>query len=98
MSDITAVGLDLAKTVFQFRAADGAGPPVLRKTLRRNQVLDFLGRMTVRECDVSLRRRPFPDPRASMSWPPLAARRREMTFSTCHRLEEPASFEICITE
>lgn len=45
MSDITAVCLDLAKTVFQFRAADGAGPPVFRKKLRRDQVLDFLGRM-----------------------------------------------------
>lgn len=35
------VVLDLAKNVFQVHAADGAGRVVLRKTLRRTQVLAF---------------------------------------------------------
>ena len=39
MSEITTVGLDLAKNVFQLRGADGAGRAVLGKKLRRDQVL-----------------------------------------------------------
>jgi transposase len=41
MTNITTVGLDLAKSVFQVHAADSAGVPVLRKKLRRGQVLTF---------------------------------------------------------
>ncbi|SMO93262.1 hypothetical protein SAMN06265173_1269 [Thalassovita litoralis] len=41
MSEITTVGLDLAKNVFQVHGADGAGRAVLRKKLRRAQVLEF---------------------------------------------------------
>jgi len=41
MSDIITVGLDLAKNVFQVHGADGAGRAVLRKKLRRTQVLEF---------------------------------------------------------
>lgn len=41
MSKIITVGLDLAKSVFQVHCADKAGRPVLRKKLRRAQVLKF---------------------------------------------------------
>ncbi len=41
MSDIITVGLDLAKNVFQVHGADGTGRAVLRKKLRRTQVLAF---------------------------------------------------------
>jgi len=41
MSEIITVGLDLAKNVFQAHGADRAGQPVLRKKLRRDQVLAF---------------------------------------------------------
>ncbi len=41
MSEIAVVGLDLAKRVFQVHGADRQGRPVLRKRLRRDQVLDF---------------------------------------------------------
>lgn len=41
MSGITTVGLDLAKNVFQVHGADGSGRAVLRKKLRRDQVLAF---------------------------------------------------------
>jgi transposase len=39
MTNITTVGLDLAKSVFQVHAADQDGRPVVRKKLRRGQVL-----------------------------------------------------------
>jgi transposase len=45
MSDITTVGLDLAKNVFQVHGADGAGQAVLRKKLRQTQVLAFFGQL-----------------------------------------------------
>ena len=45
MSEIITVGLDLAKNVFQVHGADGAGQPVLRKKLRRSQVLEFFSQL-----------------------------------------------------
>ncbi|MCI5096960.1 MAG: IS110 family transposase, partial [Rhodobacteraceae bacterium] len=41
MSEIITVGLDLAKNVFQVHGADAVGSAVLRKKLRRTQVLGF---------------------------------------------------------
>ena len=38
---ITTIGLDLAKQIFQVHAADASGAVVLRKRLRRSQVLEF---------------------------------------------------------
>lgn len=43
MSETVTVGLDLAKNVIQVHGADGSGRPVLRKKLRRAQVLEFFG-------------------------------------------------------
>ncbi|MTH62635.1 IS110 family transposase [Paracoccus litorisediminis] len=45
MSEIITVGLDLAKHVFQAHGADVSGRAVLRQKLRRDQVLDFFGRL-----------------------------------------------------
>ena len=45
MSEIITVGLDLAKNVFQVHGADGAAQPVLRKKLRRAQVLEFFSQL-----------------------------------------------------
>ena len=39
--DITTIGFDLAKTVFQVHGADGEGRAVLRRKLRRGKVLGF---------------------------------------------------------
>src|SRR5258707_15396980 len=39
--EITTIGLDLAKSVFQVHAVDGDGNVVVRKALRRAQVLAF---------------------------------------------------------
>src|SRR5215467_4941296 len=41
MSEITTIGLDLAKHVFQVHGIDAQGTTVLRKRLRRGQVLAF---------------------------------------------------------
>jgi len=38
---VTAIGLDIAKHVFQVHGADATGRPVLRQRLRRGQVLAF---------------------------------------------------------
>lgn len=45
MSEIITVGLDLAKNVFQVHGADASGLGVLRKKLRRDQVLAFFGQL-----------------------------------------------------
>ena len=45
MSEISTVGLDLAKNVFQAHGADGAGRAILRRKLLRGQVLEFFGQL-----------------------------------------------------
>jgi transposase len=41
MNEVCTIGLDLAKNVFQVHGADASGRVVIRKQLRRNQVLAF---------------------------------------------------------
>ncbi len=41
MNEITTIGVDLAKSVFQLHGVDQAGKPVLRRQLRRRQMLEF---------------------------------------------------------
>jgi transposase len=43
MSEVHTIGLDLAKNVFQVHGADASGAVILRKKLRRKQVLEFFG-------------------------------------------------------
>lgn len=38
---VTTIGLNLAKNVFQIHGADATGRPILRRKLRRGQVLAF---------------------------------------------------------
>ena len=42
MSEVSTIGLDLAKNVFQVHGADASGAVLVRKKLRRDQVLKFL--------------------------------------------------------
>lgn len=42
MEEVTVVGIDLAKSVFQLHGATASGAPVFRKKLSRAQVLKFL--------------------------------------------------------
>ena len=41
MSNVTTIGVDLAKNVFQIHGVDASGATVIRKRLRRRQVLAF---------------------------------------------------------
>lgn len=41
MDAITAIGIDLAKTVFQFHGVDVDGRVVLRRQLQRREVQEF---------------------------------------------------------
>ena len=41
MNEVTTIGIDLAKSVFQVHGVDAAGRTVIRKQLRRRQVLAF---------------------------------------------------------
>ncbi|MGR3421417.1 MAG: IS110 family transposase, partial [Paracoccus sp. (in: a-proteobacteria)] len=52
MTEIIALGLDLAKNVFQVHGADRTGRAVLRKKLRRAQVLEFFSQLP--SCIVSM--------------------------------------------
>ncbi|MCC5958588.1 MAG: transposase [Rhodobacteraceae bacterium] len=46
MNEITTVGLDLAKNVFQIHAVDSAGAVVIRRQVRRAQVPLFFSRLS----------------------------------------------------
>jgi transposase len=48
MSEIATVGLDLAQNVLQAHGADATGIAVLRKKLRRDQVLAYFGQLPAR--------------------------------------------------
>jgi transposase len=41
MNEVTTIGLDIAKSVFQVHAVDASGEAVIRRQLRRRQVLPF---------------------------------------------------------
>jgi len=57
MGEVTMIGLDLAKHVFQVHGVDASGALVLRKQLRRGQVVAFLWRTPpARPCSARQRR------------------------------------------
>jgi len=45
VNQITTIGLDLAKKVFQIHAVDASGAVMLRRALRRGKVLEFFGKL-----------------------------------------------------
>jgi len=44
--ELTTIGIDLAKNVLQVHGADGKGKVVLKKQLKRHQVLAFFANLT----------------------------------------------------
>ena len=46
MKQISVIGLDLAKNVFQIHAVDAAGQVILRKQIRRNGMMRFFARLS----------------------------------------------------
>ena len=45
MAQITTIGLDIAKSVFQVHGVDAEGVTVLRRRLTRSQLLEFFGKI-----------------------------------------------------
>jgi len=45
MSEVTTIGLDVAKSVFQVHGVDGSGKAVIRRQLKRSQVLAFFKKL-----------------------------------------------------
>ena len=43
MGEVSTIGLDIAKSVFQVHGVDGAGAVVIRKRISRAKVLEFFG-------------------------------------------------------
>ena len=43
MGEISTIGLDIAKSVFQVHGVDGTGAVVMRKRISRAKVLEFFG-------------------------------------------------------
>ena len=52
MGEVSTIGIDLAKSVFQLHGADASGGIVFRKKLRRDQVLAFFA--TLPRCVVAM--------------------------------------------
>ena len=46
MDQVSTIGLDIAKNVFQAHGIDETGAVVIRRQLRRRQVLAFFGRLS----------------------------------------------------
>ncbi len=46
MNEVTTIGVDLAKNVFQVDGVDASGEVVIRKPLCRRQVMPFFGKLT----------------------------------------------------
>ena len=44
MGQVITIGLDIAKSVFQVRGVDAAGEMVIRRQIRRAQLLAFFGK------------------------------------------------------
>ena len=45
MKEVSTIGLDIAKNVFQVHGVDGAGAVVIRRALRRSQVLAWFAKL-----------------------------------------------------
>jgi len=57
MSDVVAVGIDLAKNVFAVHGVDATGRVVLRRMVSRAKLLEFAAQLTaVLDCHGSLLR------------------------------------------
>lgn len=52
MKNVTTLGIDLAKNVFQLHGTDSKGKCVLRKRLSRDKLLEFLA--TLRPCLIGI--------------------------------------------
>jgi transposase len=54
MGEVSTIGLDIAKSVFQLHGVDGTGVVVMRKRISRSKVSEFFGGLS--PCLASCRR------------------------------------------
>ena len=45
MTTVTTIGIDIAKSVFQVHGVDDAEDPIIRRQLRRGQVIAFFSKL-----------------------------------------------------
>ena len=81
---ITTIGLDLAKSVFQVHAIDAEGHVVVRKALRRAQVLPFFAKLPfLPHRQGSLWHLASLGARADKAWPRSAADAASLRQAVC---------------
>ena len=79
MGEVSTIGLDIAKSVFQVHGVDGSGAVVIRKRVSRLKLLEFFAALPAVPCrDRSLSVSPSLGPRASSAWPHGAADAAEL--------------------
>ena len=47
MGEVSTIGLDIAKSVFQVHGVDDAGAVVIRRRIRRSKVLEFFAAVAI---------------------------------------------------
>jgi transposase len=67
MSTVITIGLDLAKSIFQVHGISATGEVLIRRQVRRGQVLKFFAALPGRHR--GLRKCPSPVTRAPEPWP-----------------------------
>jgi hypothetical protein len=85
MGEVSTIGLDIAKSVFQVHGVDSSGAVVIRKRVSRLKLLEFLAALP--PCVVGIEACPVSaslGPRAAGAWPYGAADAAEL----CEGLSE----------
>jgi len=59
MEKVTTMGIDLAKSVFSLHGVDGAGHVVLKRTVRRDQLLEVVAGCELRIRGVTRQAQPL---------------------------------------
>ncbi len=60
MTEVSTIGFDLAKRVFQVHGVDGEGVVTIRRQLRRSEVVKFFAKLSLRGGNGSVRLGPLP--------------------------------------
>jgi transposase len=70
MGEVSTIGLDIAKSVFQVHGVNDSGTVVMRKRINRSKVLGFFCRLVaLPDRDRSLPISALLEPRAAGAWP-----------------------------
>ena len=84
MSNVTTVGIDLAKNVFAVHGVDALGRVVLRRTVRRERLLELVAQLPVCLIGIGCRAGPWPCARgADITAPVWRSPPRTLASSGC---------------